>query len=70
MCMYLSAHTNPASYILFPFEQPLEVKLYICRLFMLLRIISIQPLHLMQTRYFYFLYIKCKDLFILLTYIN
>lgn len=59
MCMYLNAHTNPANYILFLLGQPLEVKLYIFGLFMPLRITSIQPLHLMQTRRFYFLYIKC-----------
>lgn len=55
MFMYLNAHTNPASYILFLLEQPLKVKLYTFRLLMPLRITSIQPLHLMQTRHFYFL---------------
>lgn len=60
MCMYLSAHTNPASYTLFLIEKPLKVKLYTFRLFMPLRITSVQlSLHLMQTRRFYFLYIKC-----------
>lgn len=59
MCTYLNAHTNPASYVLFLLEQPLKDKLYTFRLFMPLRITSIQPLHLMQTGLFYFLYIKC-----------